>query len=995
MARLRFPGRPVQRRGRSWMKYHQEETSLSNEQPLKTANIERKWKLFYEIFGHSDEDEEFEGFPVQDEKTRNAVLNRRKELNSIDIYTDSSVFHIPVRKNKLLEYNSLSSTDIYQSTDTSKEQTFSSSLSQFQKDDTSKKYRTQNSISDNFSHQYKSRGTLSKTIARLKASADVAGRLVSCQRGELCTIPDCEIHNVSENGDHTNSACVETINTSVTKYLLNSKEKNSEIPLKKRTELYRENKEVNLSSTVIKEQAESEKYLLASSNSPVSSTAHQNFTNIVNQNESIVGKTLTLNSVSETKVDNNNSDNKCETSDMQKIDKKISSEMANAVNISELNECKNDHISVNSDEKTLSKRQVYNQSSDEHLPKKRKLKLNNAIITNETLNNINENTQSEKSYKNINPNENLLGESVSSSQSKVIDEIPVSKSNTEEQVEISSVNCTTPYCLSDSGRNSKLSSSCSIEELIKRKMVSRYADIMATKSKDKFYSENVKALSATKSENIIQFHKTGKLEKVASKIEKILKSQWEGRINTDSSIPTLFTSSSYKKNNQQCLFSQNRTRNILCKPRLQLNHQKLLDLHKPESVKKLNEQFKKCDGNTQSLVKFPFSTTKTKVAATPPPAPPPPPPPPPPAPTPPPPPPPKATKPAEEDTSGRKDRPGTAVDSTPVTQTGCVRFGQPGTITCAVCRQVKYYSHVQRRFRQFSCEPCGKFFARFVRNPRHYFCPNGGTCVIASTGSDSSENKWVTPSSRCKACWLKICLEKFVVPSHLQEQLVDFFPTLDASNASDSTVNNHITNQEGTKETTNKSKGNCNSVQETNCLMQSEKPAPVEIKQNSRAVCQKKIKRTKLVTKTENQKGKKCRKTKDKNLKDNTRCIRRGPRIKHVCRRAAVVLGIPKATFPTSKEKNVNQNQNTSLEQKQTNVESESEKQNSLPSESLPSNDLSCNDGKVKGILKSAQDLKDKDSNLETVNNNLQLDERKEKCHFSEENSEGQKLSTE
>lgn len=956
MARLRFPGRPVQRRGRSWMKYHQEETSLSNEQPLKTANIERKWKLFYEIFGHSDEDEEFEGFPVQDEKTRNAVLNRRKELNSIDIYTDSSVFHIPVRKNKLLEY-SLSSADIYNSTETSKEQTFTSLLSQSQKDETSRRYKTQNSISDNFSHQYKSRGTLSKTIARLKASADVAGRLVPCQRGELCTIPDCEIHNVSENGDHTNITCVETINTSVTKYLLNSREKNSEIPLKKRTELFRENKEVT-SQTVIKEQTESENYLLTSTNSLVSSTSHQNFTNVINQNENIILKTSTLKSESETKPDNSNSENKYQIDDMPRSDKKnISSEMANSNKISELNECKNDQIqiNINSDEKTLSKRQmIHNQSSEEHLPKKRKLKLNSTIIVNDISNNIHENTHTEKANKTNILNENLSDESVLSSQPKVIDEIPVTKSNMEVQVEISSVNCSTPYCLTDSDKNSKLSSSCSFEELIKRKMVSRYADIMATKSKDKYFPENMKTLSTTRSENVIGFHKTGKLEKVASKIEKILKSQWEGRINTDSSIQTLFSSSAHKKNNQQYLFSQNRTRNILCKPRLQLNHQKLLDLHKPESVRKLNEQFKKCDGNTQSLVKFPFSSTKTKAAT---------------------------------------------ADTTPkitkTTEEGSVRFGQPGTITCAVCRQVKYYSHVQRRFRQFSCEPCGKFFARFVRNPRHYFCSNGGSCVIGSTGTDSSENKWVTPSSRCKACWLKICLEKFVVPSHLQEQLVNFLPTLDdISNTSSLAVNNHVTKEETAKESINKNKDNCNFVQENN-LPSCEKPVSVNLKQNSRTVGQKKIKKPKLANKTENQKGKKCRKTRDKNLKDNTRCIRRGPRIKHVCRRAAVVLGIPKATFPMSKEKNINQNQNAISEQKQTNIEIVSEKKNNLSLDSSHSYDLSCNDGKIKTILKNSQDIKDKESSAEIIVNNLQSEDRKEKGHFSEENSEGQKLNTE
>lgn len=53
----------------------------------------------------------------------------------------------------------------------------------------------------------------------------------------------------------------------------------------------------------------------------------------------------------------------------------------------------------------------------------------------------------------------------------------------------------------------------------------------------------------------------------------------------------------------------------------------------------------------------------------------------------------------------------------------------PGTITCAICFTVKYYSHKQRRFGQFSCEPCSKFFASFLRSPRAYFCEHTGNVI--------------------------------------------------------------------------------------------------------------------------------------------------------------------------------------------------------------------------------------------------------------------------
>lgn len=54
---------------------------------------------------------------------------------------------------------------------------------------------------------------------------------------------------------------------------------------------------------------------------------------------------------------------------------------------------------------------------------------------------------------------------------------------------------------------------------------------------------------------------------------------------------------------------------------------------------------------------------------------------------------------------------------------GC---GKPGFITCSICNATKYYSHVQRRFGQFSCEPCSKFMKRFLRDPKVYNCVHSG-----------------------------------------------------------------------------------------------------------------------------------------------------------------------------------------------------------------------------------------------------------------------------
>ena len=58
---------------------------------------------------------------------------------------------------------------------------------------------------------------------------------------------------------------------------------------------------------------------------------------------------------------------------------------------------------------------------------------------------------------------------------------------------------------------------------------------------------------------------------------------------------------------------------------------------------------------------------------------------------------------------------------------GC---GKPGYITCSICNATKYYSHVQRRFGQFSCEPCSKFMKKFLKDPKVYYCLANGMVTV-------------------------------------------------------------------------------------------------------------------------------------------------------------------------------------------------------------------------------------------------------------------------
>jgi hypothetical protein len=78
-----------------------------------------------------------------------------------------------------------------------------------------------------------------------------------------------------------------------------------------------------------------------------------------------------------------------------------------------------------------------------------------------------------------------------------------------------------------------------------------------------------------------------------------------------------------------------------------------------------------------------------------------------------------------------------------------------GYVTCAVCNITKYYASVQRRYGQFTCMGCAKFFGRFLINPRRYVCPHLGSCPLDI-------------SPRCKACLLHACINTYVIDAERQ-----------------------------------------------------------------------------------------------------------------------------------------------------------------------------------------------------------------------------------
>ncbi|KAI1277772.1 hypothetical protein HDE_14586 [Halotydeus destructor] len=73
-----------------------------------------------------------------------------------------------------------------------------------------------------------------------------------------------------------------------------------------------------------------------------------------------------------------------------------------------------------------------------------------------------------------------------------------------------------------------------------------------------------------------------------------------------------------------------------------------------------------------------------------------------------------------------------------------------GYITCPVCTCTKFYTTLQRRYGQFSCVGCYRFFKEFFVRPKRYVCPTLGSCALDQR-------------TKCKACWIKSCIDAYTV----------------------------------------------------------------------------------------------------------------------------------------------------------------------------------------------------------------------------------------
>ncbi|KAL3289472.1 hypothetical protein HHI36_022895 [Cryptolaemus montrouzieri] len=202
----------------------------------------------------------------------------------------------------------------------------------------------------------------------------------------------------------------------------------------------------------------------------------------------------------------------------------------------------------------------------------------------------------------------------------------------------------------------------------------------------------------------------------------------------------------------------------------------------------------------------------------------------------------------------------------------------PGTVTCGVCGAVRFYRFIKqaRKFNIYSCESCRKFISKMIKRQSYnksstLVCHKGqGTCHVPPIVR-SQQWKLIKCAyrARCPACWLKMCLRSFQMPVSLRNNLSQLLPSY--MQTSDSVFGNGSlfwsTSIKSVDVNINKATTSSTKLSKIRPLRSNNSITP----SNNNTLVSTEIKRQKVDLK--------------------------GPRVKHVCRSASIVLGQPVATF--------------------------------------------------------------------------------------------------
>ncbi|KAI5645789.1 SET domain-containing protein [Phthorimaea operculella] len=278
-----------------------------------------------------------------------------------------------------------------------------------------------------------------------------------------------------------------------------------------------------------------------------------------------------------------------------------------------------------------------------------------------------------------------------------------------------------------------------------------------------------------------------------------------------------------------------------------------------------------------------------------------------------------------------------ALDGPFSTLTAATSGNTPTTVTCGVCGAVRFYRFVKqaRKFGILSCESCRKFISKMLKKEKlqHRTGPVVMQCLLGEGNCHVPpivrSQQWkllrCTNKARCPACWLKMCLKAFQVPPSIRAGLTAMLPPfmrvsaaltgaisqaspLGSSNAPSPTppVFTALSNESDNKifsslKTIKKSDEaeKAEKVEKVEKVEVQEKPQkerPTEIEKSENENRKRRLTRVKVRKKD---------KSESKQTEDPKRqkVELKGPRVKHVCRSASIVLGQPIATFPTQEDK--------------------------------------------------------------------------------------------
>ncbi|RZF40075.1 hypothetical protein LSTR_LSTR002478 [Laodelphax striatellus] len=105
-------------------------------------------------------------------------------------------------------------------------------------------------------------------------------------------------------------------------------------------------------------------------------------------------------------------------------------------------------------------------------------------------------------------------------------------------------------------------------------------------------------------------------------------------------------------------------------------------------------------------------------------------------------------------------------------------------ITCGVCGAIRFYKFLKqaRKFGLWSCESCRKFVSRMIQFECPVTCINGdGSCKIMNEESSIVWEKCKKDvmkeiKSRCRACWLLLCIKYYQMPVNFKVKLNKSLP---------------------------------------------------------------------------------------------------------------------------------------------------------------------------------------------------------------------------